>query len=243
MSQIFTLKGNSHVLSVDFINPIQLNPNADYALALISFHSYNSIPNIDSGANKFYYSEKNKQKKEITIPTGAYEISDIEAYLQKQIIPETVKKEQYNQYISLKPNNNTIKCNIYSDLYQIDFESNDSIGKLLGFSKRTLAPKQLHESDIPVNIVKVRTIQINCNITTGSFYNQSPSHTIYQFSVGVDPGFAIDEQPHNLIYLPIINKREISNISLTILNQNFEPVNFRGEEVIIVLELKPISWA
>lgn len=241
MSQIFTLKGNSHVISVDFINPIQLDHNSDYALALTSFHSYNSIPNIDLGANKFYYySEDSKERKEITIPTGAYEILDIETYLRKQIIPKTIKEELHNQYLSLKPNNNTLKCDVSSDFYEIDFQPSDSIGKLLGFSKRILSSKKLHESDLPVNIIKVRTIQINCNITTGSFYNQRPSHTIYEFAVGVEPGFAIDERPQNLIYLPIINKREISNITLTILNQNFEPINFRGEDIIIGLEFKKI---
>jgi hypothetical protein len=91
-----------------------------------------------------------------------------------------------------------------------------------------------------VDIVKVRTVQINCNITTGAFYNHHPSHSIYEFAIGVNPGFAIDETPRNLCYLPIINKREIPNITLNIVNQNFKPVNFRGEKVIVRLELKKL---
>jgi hypothetical protein len=233
------LCGN-HVLSTDFINPIELDSEFDYGLALIGFHSFNSIPNIEEGENKFYYTDNKNQTKEIVIPTGSYEISDIESYLRRQIIPKTIKKEQYNQYLSLKPNNNTLKCEVESEHYRIDFTKTNTIARILGFSKRTLEPKQLHESDLPVDIVKVRTVQINCNITTGAFYNHHPSHSIYEFAIGVNPGFAIDETPRNLCYLPIINKREIPNITLNIVDQNFKPVNFRGEKVIVRLELKKL---
>lgn len=240
MSQLFTLKSNNYVLSIDFTNPIQLNPDFDYGIALIGFYSYNSIPNIEEGENTFYYKEASVDKK-IIIPTGTYEILDIETYLRQQIIPDTVKKEDYDKYFSLKPNNNTLKCEIQSNTLEIDFTQADGIGKILGFSKRTLTPGKKHESDLPVNIIKVRTIHIDCNISTGAYYNYLPTHTIYEFSVDVDPGYTINEIPRNLIYLPIINKQEIFNITLVILNQDFKPVNFRGEEVIVRLELKKLS--
>lgn len=243
MSLIFTLKSNNHILSTDFVNPVELNPDFEYGLALIGFHGYNSIPNIEPGENKFYYTEGKNQQQVITIPTGSYEISDIETYLKQKIIPNTVRKDQHDQYFSLKPNNNTLKCEIKSEKYEIDFKPKDSIGKILGFSDRILKSKKVHESDLPVNIVKVRTIHIDCNITSGAFYNNKPSHTIYEFSVSVDPGFAIDETPTNLLYLPVVRKREISNITLSILNQDFKPVNFRGEEIIVRLELKKLpQW-
>lgn len=56
MSHIFTLIGRNSVLSTDFYNPIELNPQYDYSLELNGLHTYNSIPNIDEGINnKFYY--------------------------------------------------------------------------------------------------------------------------------------------------------------------------------------------
>lgn len=96
---------------------------------------------------------------------------------------------------------------------------------------------KVHESDLPVQIVKVRTIHIDSNITIGSYYNDKPTHTIYEFAIQDDPGFAIDEVPKNLIYLPVF-KRTINNITLDILDHNFKLVNFRGKEIIIRLELK-----
>lgn len=130
-----------------------------------------------------------------------------------------------------------MQCEIFSEKYTIDFQTEGSIGKLLGFSKRLLEPGKVHTSDLPVNIVKVRTIHLDCNITAGAYYNNRPTHTIYEFAVGVDPGYAIDETPRNLLYIPV-SKREIHTLSLSILDQDFRPVNFRGEEIIIRLELK-----
>lgn len=248
MSQIFTLRGRSSTLSVDFYNPIDLDPEYNYSLALIGLHTYNSIPNIEQGVNnKFYYWELGDKSKEkvIEIPTGSYEISDIESYLQNKLIPSGVTQQQQQgdpkDYFSLQPNNNTLKCEIESK-HEINFTPEDSLASLLGYSAQVLKPNILYESDLPVNIVKVITIHVDCNITAGAFYNNKPSHTIFEFGLKVDPGYAIDIEPNNLIFLPVNNKREIHNITLKILDQNCEPVNFRGEEIIVRLELKRVSW-
>lgn len=240
MSLLFTLKGVSSTLSIDFVNPLQLSNENTYGLALVGFHSYNSIPNIEEGRNnKFYYFENGDTSKErvITIPTGSYEISDIENLINIHV-PKIKDSEGVKiNSISIKPNNNTIKCEVFSSVHSINFTHPDSIGYILGFSAKVLEVNKTHASDLPVNIVKVRTIHIDSNISVGAFYNDRPSHTIYEFAVSVDPGFAINETPKHLIYLPV-NKTEIYNITLRILDQNFEPVNFRGEEIIIRLELK-----
>lgn len=239
MSQIFTIRGRGATLSIDFYNPIELDSEYDYALALIGFHTYNSIPNIEEGVNnKLYYWELGDRSKEkvISIPTGSYEISDIEAYIQGQVTSPTTKGVEY---FSLKPNNNTLKCEIRSK-HEINFKPVDSLASLLGYSARELKPDILHQSDLPVQIVKVITIRIDCNITAGAFYNNKPAHTIFEFAPSVNPGYAIDIEPNNLIFLPVNNKREINNITLEILDQNSEPVNFRGEEIIVRLELKKL---
>lgn len=239
MSLLFTLKGHSSTLSTDFSPPIQLDPKYSYGLALLSFHSYNTIPNVDAGT-EIVLKGKNPdddKRKVIQIPEGSYEITDIEAYIRKQL---NVAKDDEETF-SLKPNNNTLKCEIFSKTYWIDFTtpSTASISRVLGFSQRMLPPKVLHSSDLPVKIIKVRTVHLDCSITVGAFYNDSPSRTIYEFAIECDPGFAIDETPHHLIYLPVLNKEEIHNITIKVLDQDFQLVNFRGEEIIVRLELKP----
>lgn len=235
MSQTFTLTGVSSRLSADIYPPLLLDPKYEYSLALTGFHTYNSIPNIEDGRNKLYYYQGSTLKT-VTIPTGAYEVGDIERYLQKIIVPQPASKDEMDEFFSLKPNTNTLKCELKS-VYDIDFTRKDNIGVLLGFSAKKLPKKQLHESDRPVNIVKVSTIRVECNIINGSYYNGKPSHTLFEFSPMVDPGFAIDIEPKNLVYLPV-NRHIISNISVNILDQGSYPINFLGEQIIVRLELK-----
>lgn len=241
MSLIFTLKGCTSNLSIDLVPPIELNPQNQYGLALIGFYSYNTIPNIEDNTYFRFWEKKDSVKYNIKIPTGTYEINDLENFLQKHLIPaHTLEDSTGENIFFLRPNNNTQKCEIFHKTKFIDFSGEDSLGSLLGFSKSILTPGEVHESDLPVNIIKVRTIHIDSNITSGAYYNDTPSHTIYEFSVNSEAGYSIDETPKNLIYLPVTTTH-IDNITLNILDQNFNLVNFRGEEVIVTLELK--KWS
>lgn len=224
MSYTFTLKGTSHVLSANYYPPIEMNSKYDYAIGLISLHTYNTIPNITEKNNTFYY-----DNKVLKIPVGSYEISDIEEYLQRFMSKDS---------ISLKPNNNTLKVEIECK-HMINFEREGTLGRLLGFSKRFLEPNQKHESDLPVQILKVVTIRIECNIISSTYHGTHPSHTLYEFSPQVEPGYSIYIEPQHVIYLPV-NRNSIENISLTLLDQDGDPVDFRGEQIVIRLELKKL---
>ncbi|GJQ66445.1 hypothetical protein Trydic_g13272 [Trypoxylus dichotomus] len=122
-------------------------------MGLISLHTYNTIPNVTEQNNKFCY-----HNKVMKLPVGSYEASDIEEYL-KSIIPK--------DSISLRPNNNALKVEIDSK-YAINVKRENTLGRLLGFSKRILEPNRKHESDLPVQILKVVTIRIEYNIITSS---------------------------------------------------------------------------
>ncbi|KAL6265670.1 hypothetical protein P5V15_002468 [Pogonomyrmex californicus] len=52
----------------------------DYELGLTNFETYNTIPNVDSTNNKFYYDDKM-----IVIPESSYELSAIDKYLNAAI--------------------------------------------------------------------------------------------------------------------------------------------------------------
>ncbi|MCC8406652.1 MAG: hypothetical protein LN560_03445 [Rickettsia endosymbiont of Sceptobius lativentris] len=228
MSITFTLQGNSNVLETNFYPPIDISMD-DCEIALIGLYTYNTIPNIEEGCNKFYYDKD----KVITIPTGAYEIRHIEKYLQDKL-QETNNNKNVLQLI---PNNNTIKSELYCE-YEVDFTKPDSIGSIIGFSnKQILQPKKWHYSDIPVRIIKVTSIRVECNIVKGSYYDNDAVHTLYEFSPQVDPGYAINIEPRNNVYLGV-NTKTISNITLNLIDQDGTPVNFRGEKIVIRLELR-----
>lgn len=119
----------------------------------------------------------------------------------------------------------------------VHFDRANSIGSILGFTKRKLVAGLKHESDIPVNILKVNSVRIECNITSNSYINSERSHTIHEFYPNVAPGYKIIELPNTIIYLPV-TVPSIDNITIKIVDQNGDLVNFRGENISIRLHLK-----
>lgn len=219
-----TISGRSSILEAQYFPPIELNPRKNYTLGLIELLTFNSIPNIDIDNNKIYVGGEI-----VTIPTGSYEIEDIEAYLQKEL-----KKRDIN--ISIKPNNNTLRSEILCSQI-INFKPKDSIGRLLGFTSCILEANKHYNSDLPVSILKVNALRVECNITAGAYINSHKAHTIHEFFPTVPPGYKIIEVPSHVIYLPI-KTRTIDHIQLRIVDQDGNLVNFRSEVITIRLHVK-----
>lgn len=226
MSQTFSLTGVGNELSRNYFPPIELNSKYRYTLGLVGFYGCNSIRNIFPGNNKIYYNDK-----EVIIPSGAYEVEEINKYIQSVVCNNNNRVD-----FVLKANNNTLKCELKS-IYNIDFTKPDSIGRMLGFSPRILEANQTHTSNLDVQIIKATNIHVECNITGGAHRNSSLSHIIYAFGISVEPGYRLDEKPSPVTYLPVI-VNQIDNITLRLVDQNGELVDFGNEQVTITLELK-----
>lgn len=227
MSITLALSGNSSVLTANYYPPIDLA--GEYECSLVDFHSYNSIPNVDYDNNLFHIGDK-----EIEIPVGSYELQDIVDF-----ITEVYKSQNFNKSIHIEANNNTLQIELISSHDTVFFNRERSIGQLFGFDGALEANKR-HTSNLPVNILKVNALQVLCNIITGAYLNNLPAHTIHQFALDVPPGYKLDVIPRNLIYLPV-NVKEISCLTIRIVDQNGRLVNFRGEEITLRLHLKPKS--
>lgn len=119
---------------------------------------------------------------------------------------------------------------------KVYFNRPNSIGSLLGFSKRELEANHLHSSDLPVNINKVDVIRIESNITTGAYINGKLVHTLHEFYPMVEPGYKIVEVPKNIIYLPV-NVKKLTSLTIKITDQNGNLIDFRGENIIVRLHL------
>lgn len=248
MSYTFTLTGHTSVLSADFYPPIELSTSHKYGLALIGFYTYNSVFNVDENNNSFAYVKnadhvKNGGHAEVVylkIPPGAYEISEIEKAM-LMVLKESCN-ETGDDIFSLTANNNTLKCEIIS-IFDLFFDIPNSVGKILGFSSDLLEGGKKHQSIYSVDIIKVRIIRVDCNITSGAFQNSSKSHTIFEFDIDVEPGYKLSKEPQNNIYMPIMpdGRQFIDNITLRILDDSGDLINFRGEKVIVKLELKKIT--
>ena len=221
---VFELTGKGSVIEQDIFPPIVLDENKNYVVAVLSVVTFNSIPNVHEGMNKFYWNEEGISK-ETTIPTGSYELVGINQYLRSAM----------GANVGIFPNKNTLTAVIHSE-YDIDFSQPNSIRPLLGFGKRII-PAGTNESEMPVNILNVNTISVECNIASGSYKNGKPSRAIYQLVIDVPSGYKIISYPQNILFFPI-QQRYIDRISLKLTDQDNKLVDFRGESVTIRLQIK-----
>ena len=222
----FTLSGESSILESYYFPSIELSPNKNYVIGLIELLTFNSVPNIDSNSNKLYIGEQI-----ITLPTGSYEINDINDYIQKRLSKDVS--------FSLTANNNTLKSTITCN-QKVNFSPKDSIADLLGFPSIELEADRTHTSANPVKILKFNVLRVECNITTGAYINNKKVHTIHEFFPAVPPGFKIIEIPSKVIYQPV-SVKSIHYIQLKIVNEKGEVVNFRGETITVRLHLKTLK--
>lgn len=94
-----------------------------------------------------------------------------------------------------------------------------------------------HTSDLPVAILKVNSLRVECNVTTGAYMNGRHVHTIHEFFPIVPPGYKIVEVPSNVIYLPI-TVQAIDHLQLKLVDQDGQLVNFQGEVITIRLHVR-----
>lgn len=236
-SYTVSLVGNSSTLKTTLFPALRLHQGLLWEAALLDLTTYNSIPNITEGVNNkiHYYKTKDKdgqysELKEFSLPTGSYEIDNINKVLQKYMGEENIQ---------IVGNNNTMKAEITSKYY-IDFTKQHSIGKLLGFSSNKqyiLEPNKTYTGDSTVTILKVNSIDVMCNIIQGSYRNGENNHILHTFYPSVAPGFKIVEKPQNLVYLPL-NTSFISDVVVNILDQDGDHIDFRGEDITVRIHIK-----
>lgn len=233
MSSItLTITNNSSRLQANFHPEIELDDRYSYSCCLLDFYTYNFIPNIDENNNKFhYFTDIIGPTQVIELPKGSYELADIGAYLKDELERRGIK-------FHFAANPKTMKSFIETDIsVSIDFSRPDSIGSVFGFSKTIFDASKGRHSDHLVNVQSINSIRIDCDLTTGSYHNGKSTHTIYEFSPTVAPGYRILEQPKHLIYFPVLRHR-ISELNISIIDQDGNFVDFRGEKITCRIHIK-----
>ena len=167
----------------------------------------------------------------IKIPTGSYEIDDLNNTLRFEMEQAGHYDEVNNEsYINIAANSNTLKSIlIIGQGYQVDFNHQNNLSKVLGFTGKKYG-EGFHESEKPVNILSINSILVNIDIIEGSYVNGKTKNTIYSFFPDVSPGFKIIESPKNLVYLPLLTDT-IHNLNLSITDQDDNLLNLRDEKL------------
>jgi hypothetical protein len=121
-SYTVSLTGTSSTLRSVLFPALRLDTNKLWEAAILDITTYNSIPNVTENVNNkiHYYKTKDENTnkysdlEEFSLPTGAYEIDDINEAIQNGLGKDN---------ITIKGNNNTMKAEIKSKFY-IDFTQN-----------------------------------------------------------------------------------------------------------------------
>ena len=177
------------------------------------------------------------------LPEGCYEIPQINAAIQRQLERNghwnhTVNPQSH--YITVGANSSTLRA--YVDITNANYRVNmtqSTIRSMLGFNPKTLA-SGYHEGDNPVDILKVNTILVNCDIISGSYRNGSQTPVVYSFFPDVSPGYKIVESPNNLVYLPVAPAGDVQRMRVWLTDQNGEQLNLRGETITIRFHIRGV---
>ena len=186
------------------LNPaIQPDKEKEYEIALVNLETYYSFPNIDETNNVFVYSPDNGNSwVKIKIPEGSYEIDDINNTIQHKM-EKRGHHDPINEdyYINISANSNTLKSVLILEKdYQVDFNHQNSLAKVLGFTSVKYT-EGFHESENVVNILSINSILVNIDILSGSYVNGTTKNAIYSFFPKDSPGYKVIETPRNLVYL------------------------------------------
>ena len=230
---------NKSSFNTRFNPKLELDRDKVYEIALVNLKTYYSFPNIDKTNNQFVYSPDNgKSWVKIKIPEGSYEIDDINNTIQHEM-EKRGHHDPINEdyYIKISANSNALKSVlILEEDYQVDFNHQNSIAKVLGFTG-TEYTKGFHESENIVNILRINSILVNIDIISGSYVNGTMKNTIYSFFPKVTPGYKIIESPVNLVYLPIMLDT-IDSLNVSITDQDDHLLNLRNKTLTIRFHIR-----
>ena len=222
------------------LNPtLQLDRDKEYEIALVNLETYYSFPNIDETNNVFVYSPNNGNLwVKIKIPEGSYEIDDINNTIQHEMekrVHHDLINEDY--YINISANSNTFKSILILEKdYQVDFNHQNSIAKVLGFTNAKYM-ERFHKSENVVLSLSINSILVNIDIISGSYVNGMMKNTIYSFFPKVSPGYNINEMPVNLLYLPI-TLDTIDSLKVSSTDQDDHLLNLRNEMLTIRFHIR-----
>ena len=236
------LSGKTCDFTTLFRHPIILDPNKKYEAAFLSLETYNSIPNITDENNKFVYSADNGRNwKTITLAKDAYELVEINNEIQRQMIVNSdYDRENNSFYVNISHSRLSAVVEITNHNYKINFNVQNSIGKILGFEKETLSVGY-NKSPRIVNIMNINSILINISLIQGGYVNGERRQAIHSFFPRVGPGYKISVFPQpKLLFYPI-NSHYINDIRVWLTDQDNKLIDLQGERITIRIVIREVK--
>jgi hypothetical protein len=229
---------NTAIQTIRFSPAIELD-SMDYELALMDVEAYFVYPNIDKLNNQFrYYSGKTSSWVTYTIPTGTYNIEDLQHKAIDFVLDVNQETKVNNKYaIVFTANLAALRTEMYiAPGYRVDFTILNSFRQIIGFNNQ-IYTEGTYQSENEIDILDVSSIYVNCDLISGSYVDGVKSPALYSFAPDVPPGYKMVEKATHLVFLPI-NRNVISTITVWLSDQDGKILNFRNQMVTMRLYLR-----
>ncbi len=245
MSFIFVItnkdscEDNLCTIDTEFNPSLQLDRNKSYEMALVNLETYWSFPNITEKNNQFKFSD-GKNNREILIQKGAYELSEINKYIQKEIVEYGYPKDS----MKISANRTTLKAVLeIKKGFVVAFTEPNSIASVLGFDKKlyvAATEDQVFQGQNIVKIININSIYVHNNLISHSYIDGSLNPVIYSFFPKTSPGEKIIQEPKNMVYSPV-TLDTITSMETWLTDQDNNDLDLQGENLTIRFHLREVA--
>lgn len=245
---------------IAYFNPPLDLGGIDHEVCLLKANLWNTAVNITDGKIDWGYGaaapgQTGANNFQISIPTGNYTVTDLNNLLKDSLEEEGVTGvdglSQPTYPISIDANFNTdrVEVTIANALsagqtgFYLDLTQPDNVASLLGFTEQIIGVNTSATSVANVN-GGADQYQIRCDLIRNSYDPTSSgsgqSDILFSFVPAVPVSANIDVDPTHLVYLQV-NKPIIYSIRMRITDQDGDPINMNGEQIIYNLLVRKIG--
>lgn len=213
---------------------MELKEDSTYYVSLIGLTTTSFFPNVTVVNNKFYYSGTDDVVMMLTIPTGAYDVSDYNEFVCMSI-PKVNNINPIN--ISLHMPTGKVLIKLLTG-YKVYFDKDDTYRHELGFINEVLNDPENFSPNM-ADILKVQTIYVSCDICRGSYLNGKGTNILYGFPNDKRYGHPLSLLPTKRQYKQLI-KKSFNKIIFTFTDEDGRPVDFQEAQTTIAIECKEV---
>ena len=237
----FIVSGSGSDIETVLPAPLKIPDEAIVSeIGLRSFSMYNAIPNVTlTNRNLLFKVPSSKNWVKVAYPVGAYELKAVADYLYEWIEDRYPTIKKASEEFQIEANEATSKCVIVfkKDGYGIDFDTENSIGPLLGWGTQKCQGRGIYRAPEIVNISTVSTLLFHTNISQMNWLNGVSQPYIFSCNVNVPPGFRLTREMSEVVYKKL-NTRFISSIRVWLTDTSGAAINVRGETLTVSLSLR-----
>ena len=204
------------------------------------FTFLDSVTRINANNNSIHISiDSGKNWFDLKIPIGCYGINGINETLQRLLLENSNDGKVKEPYVVLSGNINTLKCvlEIRKESTIVDFDTKNSIRGMLGFEAKKYKGGKRYESENKVNILRVNSIMVHCDVIKTSRVNGMLAPVIYNFFPNVSPGEKIVHQPQHLNYAPL-TMSIIPSMTVWVTDQKCDLLDLREQELTLTFHIR-----